>query len=90
MDFDYDPAKSATNKKKHSIDFEEAKGLWDDKDRLLVPARSETESRFAMLTEYRERIWVAFFTVRQDRIRIISVRRARPNEQEEYESRRTG
>jgi uncharacterized DUF497 family protein len=90
MEFEYDPSKSARNKEKHGIDFAEARGLWDDEDRLLIPAKSETEPRFAMLAAYRQRVWVAFFTVRQQRVRIISVRRARPNEREEYESRRTG
>ena len=90
MEFEYDSSKSARNKEKHGIDFEEAKSLWEDEDRLLIPARSETESRFAMLAEYRERVWVAFFTLRQRHVRIISVRRARPNEREAYEGRRTG
>ena len=90
MDFEYDASKSARNKEKHGIDFGEAKGLWDDEDRLLFPAKSETEPRLAMLAGYRQRVWVVFFTRRQQRIRIISVRRARPNERDEYESRRTG
>jgi uncharacterized DUF497 family protein len=90
MDFEYDPSKSARNREKHGIDFEEAKGLWDDDNRLLIPARSDTEPRFALLARLGQRIWVAFFTAREDRIRIISVRRARPNEKNEYESRRTG
>ena len=90
MEFEYDPGKSARNKEKHGIDFEEAKGLWEDEDRLLIPAKSETESRFAMLAEYHERVWVAFFTLRQQRVWIISVRCARPNEREAYEGRRTG
>jgi uncharacterized protein len=90
MEFEYDASKSARNKEKHAIDFEEAKGLWDDEERLLFPAKSETEPRFAMLAKYRRTVWVAFFTVQQQRVRIISVRCARPNEREEYESRRTG
>jgi uncharacterized DUF497 family protein len=89
MEFEYDRGKSARNKEKHGIDFEEAKGRWEDEGRLLIPARSDTESRFAMLAEYRQRVWVAFFTLRQQRVRIISVRRARPNEREAYEGRRT-
>ena len=56
MDFEYDASKSARNKEKHGIDFEEAKGLWDDEDRLLFPAKSETEPRFAMLAKYRQRV----------------------------------
>ena len=90
MEFEYDASKSARNKEKHGIDFEEAKALWDDEDRVLFPAKNETEPRFAMLAEYRQRVWVAFFTLREQRVRIISVRSARANEREEYESRRTG
>jgi uncharacterized DUF497 family protein len=80
----------AQRTRKSGIDFEEAKGLWEDENRLLIPAKSETESRFAMLAEYHERVWVAFFTLQQQRVRIISVRCARPNEREAYEGRRTG
>jgi uncharacterized DUF497 family protein len=90
MELEDDPSKSARNKEKHGIDFEQAKGLWEDEDRLLIPAKSETEPRFAMLAEYRQRIWVAFLTLRQQRVRIISVRHARPNERAAYEGRRTG
>ena len=34
MRFEYDPDKSAANKAKHRLDFEEAQALWDD-PRLL-------------------------------------------------------
>ena len=89
MEFEYDPLKSDRNRDKHGIDFEEAKALWEDEDRLVFPARSETEERFAMLAEMGAKTWVAFYTVRKDRVRIISVRRARPDEKKEYDSRRT-
>ena len=64
-----------TRPRARGIDFEEAKGLWEDEDRLLIPAKSETESRFAMLAKYRQRVWVAFFTLRQQLVRIISIKR---------------
>ena len=35
-----------------------------------------------MLAELDANIWVAFYTIREDRVRIISVRRARPQEKE--------
>jgi len=41
MNFEYDPSKSVGNKDKHGIDFEEAKALWDDYNRLEVPAVGE-------------------------------------------------
>ena len=84
MDFEYDPIKSCSNKDKHGINFEEATLLWKDPKQIIVPARTVNEERFALIGEYRERIWTAIFTVRDDKIRIISVRRARDGEAKGY------
>lgn len=84
MDFEYDPAKSQSNKEKHGIDFEEAQALWMDEDRVEFPARSDTEERRALIAIKDEKIWVAFYTMREAAIRIISVRRARENEEKTY------
>lgn len=86
MEFEYDPEKSRTNKTKHGIDFEESMLLWDDEDRLIIPADFEDEERFVMFSLYKARVWTTIFTVRNDRIRIISVRRSRKDEIEAYES----
>jgi hypothetical protein len=84
MEFEYDPVKSQTNKEKHSIDFDEAQVLWLDEDRVKFPARSDTEERHALIAKNDEKIWVAFYTMREAAIRIISVRRARENEEKIY------
>lgn len=85
MDFEFDPEKSLANKAKHGIDFDEAKALWADEDRLVIPARSDSEPRWAMLAQRGAEVWAAFYTIRGGRVRIISVRRARPNERTTYE-----
>lgn len=84
MEFEYDPAKSQANKEKHGIDFDEAQALWRDEDRVEFPARSDTEERHALLAIKDDKIWVAFYTMRDAAIRIISVRRARENEERTY------
>lgn len=84
MEFEYDPAKSQTNKEKHGIDFEEAQELWFDEDRVEFPAQSDTEDRHALIAKKDEKIWVAFYTMREAALRIISVRRARENEEKTY------
>ncbi len=84
MDFEFDPVKSSKNKEKHGIDFVEARQLWADEDRLEIPAITEDEPRYILLAQYRERIWAAIFTYRGDRIRLISVKRARGEEEELY------
>ncbi len=90
MEFEYDSIKSHNNTKKHGIDFREAQVLWEDEDRLLIPARSDTEARFALLGKTKSKIWVAFYTLRGEAIRIFSVRRAREKEEHQYDSGRTG
>ena len=86
MDFEYDPTKSQKNKEKHGIDFEEAKELWEDPDGIGFPARSDDEIRYAIMAKYRGKLWMGFYTLRSERIRIISVRRARKGERKIYES----
>lgn len=84
MEFEYDPVKSQSNKEKHGIDFDEAQSLWLDEDRVQFPARSDTEDRQAILAKKEEKIWAVFFTMRKHAIRIISVRRAREEEEGAY------
>jgi uncharacterized protein len=84
MDFEFDPAKSAVNLEKHGIDFVAAQALWSDPDRLEVPARSSDEPRTQVIGRIGGVVWSAFVTVRGDRIRIISVRRARNEEAAAY------
>ena len=84
MEFEYDPVKSHINKEKHGIDFLDAQVLWLDADRIEVPAKSDTELRHAVIAKSDDKIWVAFCTMRGTAIRIISVRRARENEERAY------
>ncbi len=85
MDFEFDPEKSASNKVKHEIDFVEAQALWDDPNRLEVPARTEDEARFALIAVWDASLWTAIFTIRAEAVRIISVRRAREDERRLYD-----
>ena len=84
MDFEFDPAKSAANLRKHGIDFVAAQSLWQDPDRLEIPARSIDEPRTQVIGRAGDLVWSAFITQRNERIRIISVRRARDEEEAAY------
>jgi uncharacterized DUF497 family protein len=85
MEFEFDPRKSTANKRKHGIDFVEAQVLWEDPDRLQVPARTQGEPRLMLIGRIGDKHWSAIFTLRDDRIRMISVRRSRTKEGERYE-----
>ncbi len=84
MEFEFDVAKSKANRDKHGIDFMEAQHLWEDEDRLEIPARTEDEPRYVLIAALEQKLWSAFFTYRKGRIRLISVRRARKEERELY------
>lgn len=88
MVFEYDPRKSTINKQKHGIDFEEAQSMWLDYKRVEINARTTGEQRKVLIAQLNDDIWSAIFTLRNNAIRIISVRKARKNEKEIYFSTR--
>ncbi len=84
--FEFDENKSERNKQKHGINFIEIQTLWEDADRVEIPARTEDEKGYLMIGKIKEIIWSVIVTYREDRIRIISARRAREKEVKIYES----
>lgn len=85
MEFEFDPAKSVSNKDKHGIHFIEAQELWLDAKRLIVPAKYVGEQGFAMIAARHGRLWLAIYVLRGESIRLISVRRTRVMEKERCE-----
>lgn len=86
MEFEFDRNKSTANKNKHGINFVEAQKLWDDTNRIEIPAKFLDEPRYILIGKIKNKYWTAVFTYRNNKIRLISVRRARKNEEEIYES----
>jgi uncharacterized protein len=86
MNFEFDPNKSAANMQKHGIDFVGAQALWNDVDRVEIPARTIDEPRTVVIGVIARKHWSAVITTRGKNIRIISVRRSRKEEVEIYES----
>ncbi len=86
MAFEFDPQKSKGNLAKHGIDFLDAQRLWDDPMLLEIPARTEDEPRSIVIGLIDAKHWSAVVTFRGEDVRIISVRRSRPEEVALYES----
>lgn len=84
MHFEWDHAKSDQTNADRGLDFTFATRLWADDNGVEFPARSDTEPRWARIARVDGSIYVVFFTMRRERVRIISVRRARPNEEKVY------
>ncbi len=85
MEFEFDPIKSEANKEKHGIDFVEAQLLWDDPERMEIPAKTEDEHRYVVIGKIAEKHWSVIVTYRENKTRIISARRSRKEEIEFYE-----
>ena len=85
MNFEFDSGKSGTNKQKHGIDFVKSQTLWDDPDLIEIPARTSDEPRSVVIGKIGNRHWSAIITYRDDRVRVISVRRSRTEEINIYE-----
>ena len=86
-EFEYDPKKSANNLIKHGIDFQEAQKLWGDINLVEIPAKVEGEPRSLLIGKLQGKHWSAVITYRENKVRIISVRRSRKLEVELYENK---
>lgn len=82
--FEYDPAKSKANRAKHGVDFDAAQSLWAGVT-VEFPARTSDEPRSLVVGLMEGRHWTAIIARRGGNLRIISVRRSRPNEIAAYE-----
>ncbi len=88
VEFEFDDTKSQSNLAKHGINFLDAQELWADPDRVEIPARIEDEPRFLIIGTIAQKCWSAIVTYRENRVRLISVRRSRKEEVAIYESNR--
>jgi len=90
IDFSWDEQKSKSNYTKHEISFEEARSVFlDDNARLITdPDHSGEEERFILLgMSHRLNILVVVhcYKENENKIRIISARKATRNEKNVYE-----
>jgi uncharacterized DUF497 family protein len=86
--FEWYPPKAQSNLEKHKVSFEEASTIFGDEKLLELPDRehSEEELRFIGVGRSdRDRLLFVNFTVRSEKVRIISARQAESWERREYE-----
>jgi len=83
--FEFDALKSRAIAKKHGIDFIQAQELWNDPYLIEIPAMTVDQPRYLVIGRTGAKHWSAVITYRSENIRIISVRRSRPEEVVLYE-----
>ena len=85
MRFQWDPDKARRNARKHGIRFADAVTALEDDSALTVEDNGEGERRWVTLgMDLVGRILVVAYSWRGDEIRIISARKAGPEERREY------
>ena len=85
--FEWDASKARINLKKHAISFEEATSIFGDARAITIGAPIlDGEERFVTVGfSTKGRLVVVAHTDRNDRIRIISARKASRHERQQYE-----
>lgn len=81
--FEWDPDKASANVHKHGIGFRDA-SLALLELAVTVPSARDGENRFRSICSLRSGLIVVVWTPRYNAIRILSARRAKRNEREEY------
>ena len=86
MQFEWDQAKSIENEKKHGVSFEEAIVIWDGIHLEIsdIAHSEDGKERNATMGWIGDRVFVVIWTVRGEKIRLISVRKARKNEEKVF------
>jgi uncharacterized DUF497 family protein len=93
VEFEWDPAKDRSNRRKHGVSFAEAQRLFEsgvDYLEIFDAAHSEFEDRFLAIGPIDRGIVVVVYTEPEEgRCRIIGARMASKREQDLYFSRRS-
>lgn len=86
VEFDWDPRKAVTNRRKHGVDFADAGTVLHDDRAVTIPDEdSDEEERFVTLgMDALGRVLVVVYTWGEDLPRLISARKATPRERRQY------
>ena len=91
MDFEWDPEKEQSNRKKQDVSFLEASTVFGDSMELTIydPDHSEGEHRFLSVgrSSSRRLLVVSYIEREENRIRIINARPATATEMKRYEAK---
>ena len=84
--FEWDDDKARSNLARHNIDFMDAKSVFNDPGALDDPddTLDYGEERYRAIGVVNMRLIAVFYTLRDNRIRIISARKATRKEHDDY------
>jgi uncharacterized DUF497 family protein len=83
MGFEWDDEKNRRNVRLHGIDFDAASTILTDEG-IEKPSHRRGEQRWMFTGPHEGRLWTVIYTRRGQNKRIISARRARKSEEDDY------
>jgi uncharacterized protein len=88
MEFEFDPAKDEANRFKHGLRLSFGQRVFDDPVLVLIPSfrQRDGEDRFKAVGLIDGKLHTVVYTMRDQRVRLISVRRSNAGEQRNYDS----
>ena len=90
MNITWDPAKNRENQRKHGISFDDAKAVFQDPDRIeVLDDRDYDEERWITIGTIGKIVTLVVYTERNSGIRLISARKADPDDTADYYARKT-
>ena len=90
MNITWDPAKNRENQRKHGISFDDAKAIFQDPDRIeVLDDRDYGEERWVAIGTMGEIVALVVYTERNSGIRLISARKADPDDEADYYASKT-
>lgn len=86
-DFEWNPRKANANLAKHHVSFEAAKLVFEDRGAVELPMQvaADGEERYTLIGLARLTLLSVIYVERNERVRIISARRATKPEERLYE-----
>jgi uncharacterized DUF497 family protein len=85
MQFEWDKNKAKSNFKKHGVDFAEATSVLKDEAAITLHDEHPTEDRYITIgINDIGQLLLIVYTVRNNKIRIISARKANNSEYQQY------
>ena len=87
--FQWDPQKAARNAQKHGVTFTEAATVFQDPLAYIFDDEEHSAQEYRELIighSSQNRLLIVSFTERENRIRLISARKADQDEREDYEN----
>ena len=89
MNVEWDPAKNWSNFRKHGINFEQVKAVFEDPARIdEYDDRDYGEDRWIVIGAVGSVVVHVVYTIRNEDVRLITARRASTHEQTRYFSAR--